>query len=467
MTTAAIYTRISSDPENTADGVRRQEAACRKLAASRGLSEVETYTDNDTSAVAYREDYARLLADISAGKVSMVIAWTASRLYRAVTDQDAMRALLSATGTELETVKGGRVDLASADGRMRARDDVSRAQWELELIKERTLAAKVDAAEQGKFRGGRVPLGYRRAGDTIEIDPVAGPAVKEAAEGILAGRTVTGVARTLNARLGLSMRPTAVSLLLRRRSIAGLVERHGEIVGEAQWPGIITREESDQVRDILLDPARRSGPGPSRRHLGSGLFVGSTASSIDDLTADDLAALPRVYPSGGSRNGVVSYAATGVNRRTDLVDLFVLGVIAEHLTDPTVVEQVRARSVPVVSTVRAELDALRARVRTLVALYADGEITLEDMTTGTRGARARIAALEAEIAAAAKVTPAASVLAADVPADYFLRADVEIQRAVIDLLCTVVILPARQGRPAGWVPGQAYASADGVEIIWK
>src|SRR4051812_23177514 len=242
-TTAGIYARISADPDNTADGVRRQEAACRKLAASRGFTAVEVYVDNDTSAVAAsRPEYGRLLADIAADRVALVIAWTASRLYRAVTDQDAMRALLSATGTELETVKGGRVDLATADGRMRAREDASRAQWELETIKERTLEAKLDAAERGLWRGGRAPLGYRVAEGRLVIDPVPAEAVREAVAGILAGRTVSGVARTFNACLGLSMRPTAVSLLLRRRSIAGLVERHGEVVGEAEWPGIITRE---------------------------------------------------------------------------------------------------------------------------------------------------------------------------------------------------------------------------------
>jgi len=156
-----------------------------------------------------------------------------------------------------------------------------------------------------------------------------------------------------------------------------------------------------------------------------------------------------------------------VNRRTNLVDLYVRGVIAERLTAPTVVEQVRARSVPVVSAARAELDAARARVRNLSTLYADGEMSLEDLTASTRGVRARIATLEAEIAAAAKVAPAASVLAADIPAVRFLESDVEVQRAVIDKLCTVVIHPARQGRPAGWKPGQPYASADGVEIVWK
>jgi site-specific DNA recombinase len=454
-TTAGIYARISADPDNTADGVRRQEAACRKLAASRGFTAVEVYVDNDTSAVAAsRPEYGRLLAD-AAGRVALVIAWTASRLYRAVTDQDAMRALLSATGTELETVKGGRVDLASADGRMRARDDASRAQWELELIKERTLAAKVDAAEQGLWRGGRVPLGYRRAGDTIEPDPETAPVVREAVEGLLAGRPVRAVTRDLNARLGLDRRPRNLRLLLQRRSLAGLVERHGEVVGKAGWEGIITPEESDGVRAILSDPARQSGPGPARRHLGTGLYV----SDVDGSPVNS--------SGGGHADGSTSYAGTGVNRRSGVVDAFVRGAIVEQLSDPLVVKALAARATPVVSKARAELDATRAKVRNLSALYLDGGLDLEDLTAATRKARARIAELEAEVATVAKAAPVATVLTAEVPAAMFAGADLETQRAVVDFMCEVRLQPTRKGRPAGWRPGQPYASAAGVKILWR
>jgi len=45
--TAAIYTRISSDPNGTALGVKRQEADCRKLAAERGWTVSAVFQDND------------------------------------------------------------------------------------------------------------------------------------------------------------------------------------------------------------------------------------------------------------------------------------------------------------------------------------------------------------------------------------------------------------------------------------
>ena len=89
-----------------------------------------------------------------------------------------------------------------------------------------------------------------------------------------------------------------------------------------------------------------------------------------------------VRPSGGSRNGVVSYGGTGVNRRSDLVDDLVLGTVAGRLTDPDVVAVVAERTAPHVSTARVELDALRARVRTLIEMYTAGDLELEDLNAG-------------------------------------------------------------------------------------
>ncbi len=50
-TFAAIYSRISHDPEGRQAGVERQEQDCRRMAAQRGWMVLEpVYRENDTSA---------------------------------------------------------------------------------------------------------------------------------------------------------------------------------------------------------------------------------------------------------------------------------------------------------------------------------------------------------------------------------------------------------------------------------
>ena len=188
---------------------------------------------------------------------------------------------------------------------MRARDDASRAQWELETIRERTLAAKIDSAEQGRWRGGRVPLGYRRAGDSLEIDPEPAAAVG-GRRGHPGGPDGYRGGPDLNARLGLAMRPTAVSCCCaagprRTDRAARRDRRRGTVAGHHHPRGI---------RPGARDPAR---PRPTHR---AWTVPPPPRLGAVRVRRRRLAGLP----VGRVRNGVVSYAATGVNRRTDLVD---------------------------------------------------------------------------------------------------------------------------------------------------
>ena len=52
---AAVYVRISSDPEGQRAGVERQRAECEALAERHGWEIVAVYEDNDVSAYSGRQ----------------------------------------------------------------------------------------------------------------------------------------------------------------------------------------------------------------------------------------------------------------------------------------------------------------------------------------------------------------------------------------------------------------------------
>lgn len=89
---AAVYVMISKDREGRSLGIARQEADARELAGRHGWDVVEVFSDNDTSAAAYRPAFERLLEDIEGGRIDAVVAYSSSRLYR---DVDADKARLS------------------------------------------------------------------------------------------------------------------------------------------------------------------------------------------------------------------------------------------------------------------------------------------------------------------------------------------------------------------------------------
>src|SRR5664280_3696431 len=120
---AAIYARISSDPEGDMLGVTRQVTDCRALAERRGWRVVGTYIDDDVSAYKGkpRPQYRRMLDDMRAGAVDAVVVWDLDRLHRRPKELEEFFELCEAAGiTSLASVSGD-VDLATHDGQFTAR----------------------------------------------------------------------------------------------------------------------------------------------------------------------------------------------------------------------------------------------------------------------------------------------------------------------------------------------------------
>ena len=120
MSTTAIYCRISHDKEGEALGVARQEEDCRALCERRGWTDVEVYVDNDRGASSRsrkaRPEYARMLADVRAGRVGAVVAYSNSRLTRRPAEWlELIR--MAESGLVIDTVASGQHDLTTADGR--------------------------------------------------------------------------------------------------------------------------------------------------------------------------------------------------------------------------------------------------------------------------------------------------------------------------------------------------------------
>src|SRR4051794_17902107 len=84
--TAAIYCRISDDPEGRELGVERQEKDARLLAARVGLEVAEVFVDNDVSASTRshkrRPRFEEMMHRAEAGEFGHLVAYSNSRLTR-------------------------------------------------------------------------------------------------------------------------------------------------------------------------------------------------------------------------------------------------------------------------------------------------------------------------------------------------------------------------------------------------
>jgi site-specific DNA recombinase len=159
LTTAAIYTRISSDQGREGIGVAAQEEICRELAASHGLEVVATFSDNDvgasekTASTKVRTDYNRMLEEARAGKFRFILAYSASRLTRRLDElDDFVRLAQPPYGVRVLTKVSGDDDLTTADGLMMARFKAVIDAGESHRISERAKARHLSNAQQGKLK---------------------------------------------------------------------------------------------------------------------------------------------------------------------------------------------------------------------------------------------------------------------------------------------------------------------------
>jgi site-specific DNA recombinase len=112
---AAIYIRISRARRELLDA-QRQEPPCRAFCAQQGWQVVNVYIDDNRSAYKRnikRDAFERMLTDVRAGLIDVIVTWQADRLLRTVEDASAIVIIAKNHGTIIANV-GGTIDLSTA-----------------------------------------------------------------------------------------------------------------------------------------------------------------------------------------------------------------------------------------------------------------------------------------------------------------------------------------------------------------
>lgn len=461
---AVIYARISQDPLNKAEGVRRQVVEARALAESRGWTLVaEPFVDNDVSALrgAPRESYQAMMRLVEAGGTDRVITYHMSRLWRNRAERAKGLDTLRAAAVGLAAVKGPELDLTTATGRGMA--DVIGAfdTMESEIKAERVESAALQRAHEGR-RNGTLPFGWTVVDGKDVEDPVEAPIVREVVDRLLAGDTLRGITADLNARgipspYGRAWGTTSVKKLAVREANAARRVYRGEVLDvDAAWPAIVDVDKHDRVRALMLDPARDLVRGASRRHLLT-FGIGECGVCGGRLRASTVKRRRKVARERTPENpdGVVvdehhlyvcdAKGCVGRNeaRVDELVERVVVGWLerwdfAEFSRDDKGARELREKAAGV-----------RARLVLVADDYADDRMTREQFLRLTDKHRVELDALDAEARRAAG--PALEALEGLVGQPDMLKAwratPLTRKRSVMAAMgLRVLVLPTRQGK---------------------
>jgi DNA invertase Pin-like site-specific DNA recombinase len=162
----ALYTRKSSEEglEQDFNSLDAQREACEAFVASQKREGwvllPEMYDDGGFSGgTLERPAFQRLLADVSAGKVDVVVVYKVDRLTRSLSDFAKIVEVFDKNGVSFVSVTQ-QFNTTSSMGRLTLNILLSFAQFEREVTGERIRDKIAASKKKGMWMGGQPPLGY-------------------------------------------------------------------------------------------------------------------------------------------------------------------------------------------------------------------------------------------------------------------------------------------------------------------
>ena len=305
----AIYTRKSTEEglEQDYNSLHAQRDACAAYVSSQtgeGWTLLpEIYDDGGFSGGNMdRPALKRLMAEIEAGRIDVVVVYKVDRLTRSLPDFSKIVEVLDKAGASFVSVTQA-FNTTTSMGRLTLNVLLSFAQFEREVTGERIRDKIAASKKKGLWMGGRPVLGYDPDGRTLKINAKEAPVIRWmfgrylelrsanrlvqelAARGVVTKRWTT---RAGEPRGGLPIERGGAYHMLRNPIYVGDIP-HKDVVYPGQHPGLIDRETFDAVQALLDTTRRTRKPGkPRPAHTGApltGLMFDSVGNVMSPVSS--------------------------------------------------------------------------------------------------------------------------------------------------------------------------------------
>ncbi len=270
----AIYTRKSTDENLNTDfnSLDSQRHYCESFINARGGEGWKVYPEKYddpgfSGGNMNRPGLAKLLADARQGKIQVVVAYKYDRLTR--NTKDFLQILEAFDKQKVAFVSVTQaIDTSSSIGRLMRSILMDFAQFEREMISERTRDKMMAMAKRGKRTGGTPVLGYDIDRDTkkLKVNTKEADIVRDMFHTYLVEKSLSATAHSLNRRSrrlkqwitrkdaqrgGGLFNKTNLSFMLRNSLYLGKVRYRGQ-----EYPGeheaILDQETFKKVQELLM-----------------------------------------------------------------------------------------------------------------------------------------------------------------------------------------------------------------------
>jgi DNA invertase Pin-like site-specific DNA recombinase len=351
----AIYTRVSTehglDQEfNSLDAQYEAASAYIKSQAHAGWTLIRSrYDDGGYSGGSTdRPDLQKLLDDIRARKIDVIVVYKVDRLTRSLADFAKLVELFDTHGVSFVSVTQ-QFNTTTSMGRLTLNVLLSFAQFEREVTSERIRDKIAASKRKGLWVGGTLPLGYEMKDGKIFIVEEEAELVRSIFRRYLELGSVNELLRDLRERNirtktrllstgatrgGIPFGRGALYYLLSNHFYIGEVKYRNEILPGEQ-PPIMDRELFEAVRQkSLAQWSHRTVLRNKSDHLLTGLLFDDAGHRMIPTHATKAGVRYRYYASTPVLHGEAKTASAGLVSRVPAADIeeTVIKLLKEHLT---------------------------------------------------------------------------------------------------------------------------------------
>jgi len=344
----AIYTRKSSEEglEMEFNSLDAQREACSAYIASQrseGWVELADHYDDGgvSGGTLERPALQRLLADIEAGLVDVVVVYKIDRLSRALMDFAKLVEVFDRNAVTFVSVTQS-FNTTTSMGRLTLNILLSFAQFEREVIGERIRDKFAASRKRGMWMGGTVPLGYMVQDRKLVVHETGAVTVRAIFQRFVQVGSATTLARALakdgvSTSMGRPMDKGFLYRLLNNRVYLGEAVHKGTAYPGEHQP-IVSRDVWDKVHAILQESPRiRSNKARAQTPaLLKGLLFGSDGVAMTPTHTRKGGKLYRYYVSQsvlkrGAAPGLINRVPAGE------IETAVVDQLRELLRSPEII----------------------------------------------------------------------------------------------------------------------------------
>ena len=196
---AAIYCRVSTYEQGKGEfsSLDSQEKMLRQYCETKGYAVYDVYRDTVSGTTLDRQYLNKLLQDALAGKFNVLVVTKFDRISRNVKDFLDLDDTLGKLGIDI-VVTTQNLDTTTSQGKMMRTILVAFAQFERDMIAERTREKLYNQAKSGYWGGGHVLLGYDAIEKKLVVNRNEADLVRRAFEQYLHSPSTKKVAAWLN-----------------------------------------------------------------------------------------------------------------------------------------------------------------------------------------------------------------------------------------------------------------------------